>query len=274
VSAPATYGCLTLLTDYGWDGTLVGVLHAVAFGLAPQLRVIDLDHSVPAHDVRCGALRLERALRHVPGGVHVAIVDPGVGSDRRPVAIETPGRVFVGPDNGLLVWAAERWGPFIRVTVLEEETFFLSGRADTFDGRDVFVPVAAHIALGLPLARLGPEVDPSTLVSLAPPVARVDPDGSLALEVVDVDRFGNLQLASGRSAASTIGLGAGDAVLVAAPSCEAPATFGRTFSDVAEGELVLLIDSDELLALSVNGGRACDALGLRACDLVSLRRAE
>jgi S-adenosylmethionine hydrolase len=273
VSAPAAYGCLTLLTDYGWDGPIVGVLHAVAFGLAPQLRVIDLDHSVPVQDVRCGALRLEQALRHVPGGVHVAVVDPGVGSARRPVAIETPGRVFVGPDNGLLVWAAQRWGPFIRVTVLEEETFFLSGRSNTFDGRDVFVPVAAHIALGLPLARLGPEVDPSSLVSLAPPVARVEPDGSLVLEVVDIDHFGNLQLASGRSAVSAIGLETGDPVLVGAPSSEVEATFGRTFSDVAEGELVLLIDSDELLALSVNGGRASVVLGLGAGDLVSLRRA-
>jgi S-adenosylmethionine hydrolase len=142
------YGCITLLTDYGYAGGFVGMLHAVAFSIAPAVPVIDLDHGIPPFDVRLGALRLERAVPYLPAGVHVGVVDPGVGGSRRPVALTSGGSAFVGPDNGLLVWAARRAGDLDQVVVLDQERFWLPSRSQTFDGRDVFVPVAAYLAAG------------------------------------------------------------------------------------------------------------------------------
>jgi S-adenosylmethionine hydrolase len=269
VSGTPGYSCLTLLTDYGVGGGFVGVLHAVAHGIAPGLPVIDLDHSVPPQDVRRGAHRLERLIAHVPPGVHVAVVDPGVGTARRPLAIETHERVFVGPDNGLLARAAERCGPLVGVTVLEAEQWWHLPRSRTFDGRDVFVPAAAHLASGVPLAQLGPRVDPATLLRLPDPVARTIAGGGVELEVVDVDGFGNVQLAGGPEALA--GLDPGQALAVQTATGPHDAVYGGTFADVPEGELVCYIDSDGLPALAVRGGSASATTGLAAGDLVSLR---
>jgi S-adenosylmethionine hydrolase len=270
------YDCITLLTDYGYGGGFVGALHAVALGIAPGVPVIDLDHAIPPQDVRLGALRLERLIAYTPPGVHVAVVDPGVGGDRRPLAVETAGRVFVGPDNGLLVWAAERCGPLQGVTVLEEQGYWLSPRSRTFDGRDVFVPVAARLATGLDLAKLGPRVDPGSLVTLDRPAARRQDDGSLLTEVVQVDTFGNVQFAAGGSGAAgdVLGLLPGTEVHVEpAGGAGAPveALVGFTFDDVPAGTPVLLVDSDGCLALSVNRGRADELSGLQPGDLVTIR---
>lgn len=269
---------ITLLTDYGRKGGFVGALHAVAYSIAPEAVVIDLDHEIPPQDVRLGALRLERMMRYTPAGVHVAVVDPGVGSARRGLAIETGGRVFVGPDNGLLVAAVRACGPLQRVTVLEEPSYWRSPRSPTFDGRDVFVPVAAHVAAGVILAKLGPEVDPDSLVSLPPPVADRQPDGSLRLEVLQVDGFGNVQLAGGAETLGARGGWRGSAVVLARCAAgelpagpEVVAVCGTTFGDVGAGEAVLLIDGDNCLALSVNRGRADTLLGAGPGDLVALR---
>lgn len=271
MSGPPGYGCLTLLTDYGAGGGFVGVLHAVAHGIAPGLPVIDLDHSVPPQDVRRGAHRLERLIGHVPPGVHVAVVDPGVGTARRPVAVETQDRVFVGPDNGLLAPAAERCGPLVGVTVLEAEQWWHLPRSRTFDGRDVFVPAAAHVANGVPLAQLGPRVDPATLVRLPDPVVRPAAGGGVELEVVDVDGFGNVQLAGGPGALAD--LDPGQAVAVETANGSHRAVHGGTFADVPPGGLVCYLDSDGMPALAVRGGSACATTGLAAGDLVALHPA-
>lgn len=287
------YRCLTLLTDYGYSGGFVGILHAVAFSIAPSVPVIHVDHGIPAHDVRLGALRLERMIPYVPEGVHVAVVDPGVGGPRRPVAIEAGGRVFVGPDNGLCVWAARRAGAIERVVVLDDERFWLPHRSRTFDGRDIFVPVAAHLAAGAGAAAgllaVGSEIDPSTLVEIERPSFRPGDDGSVVLEVVQIDAFGNVQLSGDAAAADALGWRAGDQLEVTAGEVTVPALFGAAFGDVAVGDAVVLLDSDGCLALSVNKGSAAGVLetatgapasgapGDPACparpgDLVSVRR--
>ena len=276
-----SYRCLTLLTDYGQGGGFVGALHAVAFSIAPEVPVIDLDHSIPRHDVRLGSLRLARLLPYVPAGVHVGVVDPGVGTSRRPVAVAAGGRVFVGPDNGLLVRAAlaavamqvpgpnepaEAGSPV--AVVLDEERWFLSPRAATFDGRDVFVPVGAHLAAGVPLGEVGSPIPFGELVRLEDPVAELSADGRTAtLEVLQVDGFGNVQLAGDAALLDALALGPGDSVVVEPGDPGGRpvyARIGRAFGDVAPGEPLVLVDSDGCVALSVNGGRADTLLGIAA----------
>ncbi len=260
--------CLTLLTDYGYEDGLVGVLHAVCFTIAPGIPVIDLDHLVPRQDVRLGALRLQRLLRYVPPGVHVAVVDPGVGSSRRAVALATAERVFVGPDNGLLLAAAREaleteGGGELRAVVLDREEYFLAPRSVTFDGRDVFAPVAARLASDTPLSEVGSPLDAALLVELRPPMLVVADDGSEAtLEVIQIDGFGNVQLSGGRETLTALKMTRGDEATVCDldSGAEVTAPVGSSFSDVRAGETVLLIDSDGHIALSVNRGRASDLL--------------
>lgn len=272
--APGRYGCMTLTTDYGYGSGFVGTLHAVAFRIAPSLRVIDLDHLVPAHDVRLGALRMERFMRLAPCAVHVGVVDPGVGSRRRAVAIEAGPHTFVGPDNGLLTWAAEACGSSgLRAVVLDREEFWLEQPSRTFDGRDVFVPVAAHLAGGAALGQVGSEIDPAALVRLDRPVARILGRTEAELEVLQVDGFGNVQLSGDREMVAALGLHAGDPLELTTPG-EAPigATYAATFSEVAEGAAAVLLDSDGCLALSVNRGRADSLLGPRHLQPLSIKR--
>jgi len=253
------FGLVTLLSDYGRSGGFVGALHAVLDSLTDgRVRTIDLDHEIPAQDVLLGALRLERMLPYVRPGVHVGVVDPGVGSARLGVAVEAGGRVFVGPDNGLLAFALESAGGPTRAVVLENESWFWLRRSRTFDGRDVFAPVAAHIALGVSVDELGSEIDPSSLVRLDRPRGPV---------VVQVDSFGNVQLALDPVAMPV----PGTRVAVRSPSgTEVEAVLGSTFADVAIGDAVLLTDSDGAVALSVNQGHAADLLGVRPGDQLEL----
>lgn len=264
--------CITLLTDYGDESGFVGTLHLVAFGIAPRTTVIDLDHSVPAGDVRLGALRLERLARFLPTGVHVAIVDPGVGGTRRPIAIRAADQVFVGPDNGLLLWGAEFFGSIDVAVVLDKEEYFLEGRARTFDGRDIFIPVAARLVEGTRLEEVGSTIEPVTLVRLERPVVRHQPDGSLEAEVLQVDGFGNVQLSADASDAGELRLRVGERLVVERGSNEVTARYGSAYADVEVGEVVVLIDSDAQLAYSVNGGRAEELMPVELGDLVTIRR--
>ena len=196
----------------------------------------------------------------------------GVGGGRRAIAVEAGGRVFVGPDNGLLSWAVEACGGAGRCVALEAERYWLPARSGTFDGRDVFVPVAAHLGLGTDLAELGGAIDPATLVELARPVVRARGDGSVELEVLQVDGFGNVQLSGDAATVAQLELHRGDPVELAAGARAVRASFGATFGDVGAGEAVLLLDSDAALALSVNRGRADLLLGTGAGGSVTLRR--
>jgi S-adenosyl-L-methionine hydrolase (adenosine-forming) len=240
---------ITFLSDYGPGDEYVGVVHGVIAGIAPAARIIDLGHGVPPQDVRTGARRLARALPFVPAGVHLAVVDPGVGGPRRAVALRAEARWLVGPDNGLLLDAAARFGGVERAFDIGESPWRLEPVSATFHGRDIFAPVAAHLALG---DEPSLEIDPAGLVRLEPLAAT--PGAAIVLEV---DSFGNLRLdaPAGIESASV----QGHAVVAA-----------RTFGDVEPGALLLYTASDGSPALAVNGGSAAALLGVRAGDEIRL----
>jgi S-adenosylmethionine hydrolase len=241
---------ITFLSDYGPGDEYVGVVTGVIARIAPDARVIDLGHGVPPQDVRTGSRRLARAIPYTPPGIHLAVVDPGVGTDRRAVALQAGNRLFVGPDNGLLTPAA---GTIDRAVEISESRWRLTPTSATFHGRDIFGPVTAHLANGEPLT--GPELDPATLVRL--PDLRPRPG---IVHVVEVDGFGNL-ITDGALPEGPVRI---DGLEVAV---------GRTFGDVPAGELVIYVDSAGDVALAVNGGSAAERLGVRTGDELRLEPA-
>jgi S-adenosylmethionine hydrolase len=253
---------ITFLSDYGLTDDFVGVCHAVIAGACLDAHVIDLTHGVPRGDVRGGALVLAGALPYLPVGVHLAVVDPGVGSDRRAVALAlADGRALVGPDNGLLWLASERAGGVVEAVDIGRSPFALEPVSATFHGRDVFAPVAARLAGGATLDEAGEACDPAGLVRLELPRPRVE-DGALVAHAVYLDRFGNIALdATGRSE-----LRRGMRLAVSLRGESWPGVFGRTFADVAAGELLVYEDSYGRLAVAVNQGSAVQRLGISVGD--------
>ena len=261
---------VTFLSDYGLADDFVGVCHGVIARIAPAARIIDITHGIARHEVRSGALVLRRALAYMPAGVHLAVVDPGVGSERRAVALRCAGdegRVLVGPDNGLLTLAAERFGPIVEARDISRSPLALERISASFHGRDLFAPVAAHLASGTPLRDAGEPLDPADLVGLASPHTEVA-DGGLVAHVLHADHFGNTMLDAGRADIDASGLRAGETVLVNGVR----ARYAATFSDVAPGALLLYEDSYGALALAVNRGSAFDALGLEIYGRVQIAR--
>ena len=268
----AGYDWITFTSDYGLEDHFVGVCHGVMARIAPGARVLDVSHAVAAQDVRQGALVLAQAVPYLPRAVHLAVVDPGVGTRRGMVAVEAGGQVLVGPDNGLLQWAAEALGGVDRAVALENPAYRLEPVSRTFHGRDVFAPAAAHVAAGVDPEELGPELDPGGLVRLEREAAEVDGRRALA-RVVAVDHFGNLALGLRREDLERAGMAVGDHVEVWAAGRAHRAVVGETFASVAAGELVLHEDSFGSLAVAVNQGRAADRLGAGAGDPVEIVRA-
>ncbi len=262
---------VTLLTDYGLSDSFVGVLHGVIAGICPQARVIDLSHGVGRQDVRGGAITLAQAIPYMPVGVHVAIVDPTVGSERRAVVIETrDGRLFVGPDNGLLWLAVESSGGPTRAVEISRSPWRMEPVSETFHGRDIFAPVAAHLAAGAPLARAGDALacDGLERLTIAGPRTHA---GEMVATVAGVDGFGNVQLIAGAGDLSALGVQPGDSVRIAAPvGAEQVATVARSFADVAPGQALIFLDSAGRVAIALNLADAAARLGLRAGDEVRL----
>lgn len=258
MSAPV----ITFLSDYGLADEFVGVCHAVIARRCPAARIIDLTHGIPRHDIRAGALALRAALPYAPAGVHLAVVDPSVGSGRRALAVRTHSeeRVLVGPDNGLLWPAALAFGGVAEAFDIGGSPERLDPVSKTFHGRDVFAPVAAAICDGVALAALGELAEPASLVVLELPEAHWD--GSvLRAHVLCIDVFGNLTLD-----VSPAALAGRSALFLAGTAVPLVATFG----EVPSGELLAYVDSRGALALAVNGGSAATRLGLRVGDEVPL----
>ncbi|MEV6690747.1 SAM-dependent chlorinase/fluorinase [Micromonospora sp. NPDC051196] len=257
---------VSLTTDYGLADGFVAACHGTIARLAPAVRVIDVTHLVPPGDIRRGAAVLAQTVPHLPVGVHVAVVDPGVGTARRGIALATPEGFLVGPDNGLLIDAADALGGVTEAVELTNPRWLADQVSATFHGRDVFAPVAARLASGAALSEAGPAVDPSTLIRLPAPVVEVRPDGFTA-EVLTVDHFGNVQLA----APADLLLALPDRVRIRPAdeqSWERTAVHGRTFGDAPPGALVAHVDSADRVALSVNGGRAAEVLAVDAGTLL------
>ena len=247
---------VSFTTDYGTSDAFVAICKGVLAGIAPHARVLDVTHEVGAQDVRRGASVLAAAVPYLPPSVHLAVVDPGVGTARRGVVVSAGASVLVGPDNGLLLPAADALGGVSGCFELSEARFHLPVVAATFHGRDVFAPVAAHLANGESPSAFGGEVDPDSLVRLAAPVSRVA-DGVIEAEIVGVDHFGNVQLAAGPDALSALG----KSVVVECGPERFAATVGRTFGDVQVGELLVHLDSSGAVEIAVNGGSAAAVLG-------------
>lgn len=257
----ASYGWVSLTTDYGLSDGFVAACHGVIARLAPTVRVIDVTHQVRPGDVTGAAAVLAQTVPHLPPAVHVAVVDPGVGTARRAVAVQTAGGLLVGPDNGLLPWAADALGGATAAVELANQDWFLAPVSRTFHGRDVFAPAAARLASGAELAEAGPALDPAGLVRLPDPVVSTG-DGWLEAEVVAVDRFGNVQLAAPGELLTRLG----STLTVGG----VPAVSGGTFADAPAGGLVVLEDSAGRVAVAVNGGRASVVLGASPGDVLRI----
>ena len=274
---------LTFLSDYGYGDEFAGVCRLVIERLAPGTRIVDLTHGIPPGDVRRGALALEAAVDFGPTGVHLAVVDPGVGTARRAVALATgDGAFLVGPDNGLLALAAERLGGCAEAFDISRTPLRLEPLAPTFHGRDLFAPVAGHLAAGRPLAATGEPIDPAGLVRLALPEPAVN-EGRAGVHVLYADWFGNLILDARPRDLAALGLAdPGARLSVTASAGTFAATTGATFADAAPGEsegergaaggaaLGLYGAACGRLALAVNMGSAAALLGAGRDDELEL----
>ncbi|PSK99652.1 hypothetical protein CLV63_103378 [Murinocardiopsis flavida] len=265
----AGYSYLSFLTDYGRADGFVAVCHGQMLLHAPRARVIDITHDVPPGDIRRGAAVLAEAVADLPPGVHVAVVDPGVGTERRSVAVAAGGHVLVGPDNGLLAWAADTLGGGDAAVELTEPALWRHPVSATFHGRDVYAPVGARIAAGLPVAAAGRPLPAADLRRLPDPV-RTTGRGTAEGEVHTIDRFGNCQLSlRGTDIAAMCATGAA-ALALHAHGTVRVLPLARTFGDAGPGELLLLTDSAGRLAVAENGGSAACTLGLAVADRVGL----
>ena len=256
---------VTFLTDFGLQDDFVGTCHGVIAGIAPDARVIDVTHGIPPQAVLQGALVLRSTRPYLPVGVHLAVVDPGVGGDRRAVAVRTAdGRIFVGPDNGLLMPAADELG-VDAAWELTDPRFRLERVSRTFHARDIFAPAAAHIANGVDPADLGPSVDGAALVRLdlpEPEVGRVQ----IAATVLSVDRFGNIATNVRREHLESLGLEPGARVEIRVALDRYYAVCAETFADADSGELILYEDSYGLVTLAISHGDAARLTGATAGD--------
>jgi S-adenosylmethionine hydrolase len=265
---------ITFLSDYGLVDDFVGVCHGVIATICPHARVIDISHGIGRHDVRGAALMLGESLAYMPVGVHLAVVDPDVGAERRAVALRLQDdRMLVGPDNGLLSLAAEIGGGVVEAVDIAHSPFRLEPVSATFHGRDIFAPVAARLAAGAPLAEAGDPLDPEQLSKLVLPRAERR-DGALVAHIRQIDHFGNLQLDAAHEDVAEAGLKMGRPVRVqTAARTSQLIQYVRTFADVDEGELLLYEDAQRRLSVAISHGDAAAALSLGINDELWIRPA-
>ena len=273
MSSPAR-PVIGFLTDFGLDGA-AATCRGVMLSICPDAQIVDISHTVPKFSIRDGAFILRSALPYLPVGVHAGVVDPGVGTDRRPVAVRTGrGDVLIGPDNGLLLPAAEALGGIGDARELTNRDLWLPRTTDTFHGRDLFAPVAAHLAVGdATYDTVGPMA--TDLVTLPQPRALAN-DGALETEVTYVDSFGNLRLAGGRSEleAAFASLAEGDRLTARIGSDGLlPVVFARSFGHIEAGASILYVDSSGDLALADNQASLAARISAKSGDPVDIREA-
>lgn len=268
------FDTVSFLTDYGTRDEFVGIVKCVIADIAPHVRVIDITHEVPPFDVRAGSLALARAVSYVPQGVVLAVVDPGVGTNRRAIAVSVAGGtgIFIGPDNGLLSMGVALAGGADSAVVLDKPDYHLAAPGDTFAGRDIFAPVAAHLCNGVALTDVGTPIDVDTLLPGIVPLPRQEGD-ELHAEVTWVDRYGNCQInvspddvaELGSPIRVTLGArGTGERIVRSMPVV-------RNFGQIGAG-IGLVVDSFGMLALCKDRGSAASELDLAPSDLVVLTR--
>jgi S-adenosylmethionine hydrolase len=254
---------VTFLTDFGLQDDFVGTCHGVMARIAPDVRVIDVTHGIEPQAVLQGAIVLRNTLPYLPVGVHLAVVDPGVGGTRRAIAVRAgDGRLFVGPDNGLLLLAADATG-VDAAHELVDPRYRLADVSHTFHARDIFAPAAAHLATGVEISELGPAVDPTDLVRINVPEPVVG-RRQLSTTVLAVDRFGNIATNATREQVGALGVSAGDRVEIRLTLDRYYAVLADTFADAGRGELLLYEDSYGLMTLAISRGDAAGLTGVTA----------
>lgn len=258
---------ITFTSDFGHDDWFVGVVHGVIHEVCPEARVVDLNHTIEPGDVRRAAFVLEAAADDFPPGtVHLVVVDPGVGTERRAIAVRGRGQTFVGPDNGTLEWALA--APEVAVHELDEARWFRQPVSRTFHGRDVFAPVAAHLARGVSIDALGPRVvDPKRLEHVP---ARVR-DGALVGAIAYVDRFGNALTNVLTHTLRSSFPGVPDESFVIDVGERRIHGIGRSYGDAPIGTLVALLGSSNRLEIAQVGGHAALRFGFGVGDAVTVR---
>jgi S-adenosylmethionine hydrolase len=261
------FDTISFLTDYGTTDEFVGVVHSVIRQLAPQVQVIDITHAIPAHDVRHGGLTLARSAQYLAPGVVLAVVDPGVATERKAIAVEVGdgASILVGPDNGLLAPAVSMVGGATRAVSITNPDYLLPAPGPTFAGRDVFGPAAAHLCNGVDLLELGPEVDTATLTPGMIPITRIE-DGNLVAEVLWTDRFGNLQLNVDPAEIEPFG----DRVELRFDGRTRTGIRHDTYARIPTGEVGLVVDSYGLVSMAFDRESAAEALGIGTGDEVVL----
>ncbi len=273
-----TFDNVWFLSDFGLEDEFVGVVKAVIRAIAPHVTVGDVTHSIPPHDIRAGALALARSMQYLTlaPAVVLAVVDPGVGSDRRAVAVEAggadgdgPTAVLVGPDNGLMASAVAMAGGARRAVSLTNEEYHLPAPGPTFAGRDVFAPVAAHVCAGVDLAELGPTIDPVTLLPGIMPLSTQE-NGSVTGEVLWVDRFGNIQLNVDPDDLLLMD----DPLLLVSGEKTRTAVRVRSYSDLRSGQIGLVTDSYGLVSIALDRRSASEELRIGSGDSVTIKAAE
>jgi S-adenosylmethionine hydrolase len=262
---------ISFLSDFGLKDEFVGVVHGVIARLTPDAQIIDITHGVSPGDIRGGALALTRAIQYLPSGVVLAIVDPGVGTKRRALALSTEVGFFVGPDNGLLSPAVALVGGATSIHSIESPEVIIPAPGVTFQGRDVFAPAAALLASGeAQLTDLGPAVDPGSVMPLMVPLPKVEPP-LVEGEVLWVDWFGNVQTNIGPDDLDLAGVRQGLALELRVGSTWHDASYLQAFGDAGLDALLVHVDSAGLIAIAVRNGRADEALNLDVGMAVAMR---
>jgi S-adenosylmethionine hydrolase len=252
---------ITFLTDFGLADDFVGTCHGVMKRIAPDVEIIDITHGVPPRQVLKGALTLANTLPYMPVGVHLAVVDPGVGGARRALVLrDHEGRLHVGPDNGLLILAVEKLGGIAEAHELTNPEYALDSVSRTFHGRDLFSPAAAHLALGVPIAELGPPIAPDALARLELPQAEVGAS-RIHATVLSIDRFGNMQLNLDRTHLEQAGVLPGMRLELELGGERYYAVAARTFADARSGDIILYEDAYRNVAIAISGGNAAEMFG-------------
>ena len=253
---------ISFLSDFGLRDDFVGTCHGVIKRIAPDAEIIDVTHGIPPQEILQGAIVLASTLPYLPVGVHLAVIDPGVGSPRRALALrDADGRVFVGPDNGLLVPAAERAG-IESVYELANPAYALATISRTFHGRDIFAPAAAHVATGVGLEELGPPLSPDALVRLDLPQPQIG-QARIGATILYVDSFGNIALNVTRDEMTEVGIVPGTQVEVDLAGERVYAVAARTFADARAGDIILYEDSYGNMSLAISSGSAAQMLHAR-----------
>ena len=267
-SVPSGYTTISFLSDFGVSDEFVGVVHSVLRSIAPEVEVIDITHGVPPHDVRAGSLALARSVEYLCPGIVVAVVDPGVGTDRRRIAVEVGEgeSVLIGPDNGLLAPAVAMVGGPKQVIELTNSNFHLTTSSTTFDGRDVFAPVAAHLANGVPLTELGDPIDPNSLMPAFIPVSYIEEE-ILFTEVLWIDQYGNIQLNIGIEdlPEGQLQIKIGERTY--------PTNVVSAFDQIPEGGVGLIVDSAGLIAVASLRSSAALEFSVSTGDSIQIQQA-